>query len=77
MSREVVVANRLGIALAADSAVAFTNGSAARTTDASGANKFFQRRRKNRALPNIVLCHLSALVTDRVRSIALSAPIEF
>jgi hypothetical protein len=42
MTCEVVVANRLGIALAADSAVTFTNGSADRTTYASGANKIFQ-----------------------------------
>jgi hypothetical protein len=42
MTCEVAVANRLGIALAADSAVTFTDGSAERTTYASGANKIFQ-----------------------------------
>lgn len=42
MTCEVLVANRLGIALAADSAVTFTNGNASTTTYASGANKIFQ-----------------------------------
>ncbi len=42
MTSEVVVANRLGIAIAADSAVTFTNGSASQATYATGANKIFQ-----------------------------------
>lgn len=42
MTCEVVVANRLGIALAADSAVTFTNGNSDKATYASGANKIFQ-----------------------------------
>ena len=42
MTCEVVVANRLGIALAADSAVTFTNGNSEAATYASGANKIFQ-----------------------------------
>jgi hypothetical protein len=42
MTCEVVVANRMGIALAADSAVTFTNGNSETATYASGANKIFQ-----------------------------------
>lgn len=42
MTCEVAVANRLGIALAADSAVTFTAGNSDKATYASGANKIFQ-----------------------------------
>lgn len=42
MTWEVVVANRLGIALAADRAVTLTNGNSDAAIYASGANKIFQ-----------------------------------
>lgn len=42
MTCEVVVANMLGIALAADSAVTFRDGSSDSATYSSGANKIFQ-----------------------------------